>query len=373
MPSVFCDKPCNTDRQPELDLGKAIPVLCLAFIHCIIECTPEEKLVSGIPYLFDTVVGGALSAPMYMFAMGIGMVYTKHNTAKDLAERGIHLCVCAYALNICRYLIPYLFGYAVTKDSEHFLGDLLYKTLENDILLFASLSFLCAALFKRFNISHLVMLTAGAVFSVIGTQLNGIDFQSIPGNIFLGYLMGTEDGAGLVRSYFPFLNWFIVPASGCVFGYYLQRVRDKKKFYAFISAPALILAAAYFVYGIHTERGMFGEGQNCYYHIITSDVIASIMAAMGLLGVYYVLVPLLPKKLSAFFTEVSRNITYVYCIHWIFVVWITNVFIYIITGTQELPVWETLLLAAAIDAVSVTLAHYINRRRKHEKKKKSDV
>lgn len=34
-------------------------------------------LESGIPYLFDTVIGGPFSAPMYLFAMGISMDYTR--------------------------------------------------------------------------------------------------------------------------------------------------------------------------------------------------------------------------------------------------------------------------------------------------------
>ena len=68
---IFSDKEVNTGRQQELDLARAFIIFCLAIIHVTIECTSDEGLTSGIPYLFDTIIGGPFSAPMYMFVMGI--------------------------------------------------------------------------------------------------------------------------------------------------------------------------------------------------------------------------------------------------------------------------------------------------------------
>ena len=73
---LFADKPVNTGRQNALDLGKAFPILCLPFVHTFIECTTDAGLGHGIPYLFDSIIGGPFSAPMWMFAMGIGILYT---------------------------------------------------------------------------------------------------------------------------------------------------------------------------------------------------------------------------------------------------------------------------------------------------------
>ena len=72
---IFSKEEINTERQWELDLARAVIIFCLALIHCTIECTSDEGLTSGIPYLFDTVIGGPFSAPMYMFVMGVGMAY----------------------------------------------------------------------------------------------------------------------------------------------------------------------------------------------------------------------------------------------------------------------------------------------------------
>ena len=88
---LLADKPVNTGRQTDLDIAKAQMVLMLPFIHCIIECTSDEGLCSGIPYLFDTIIGGPFSAPMYLFAMGIGIVYSRRTTTGQQSQ---HHCFC---------------------------------------------------------------------------------------------------------------------------------------------------------------------------------------------------------------------------------------------------------------------------------------
>ena len=115
---LFADKPVNTGRQNALDLGKAFPILCLPFVHTFIECTTDAGLGHGIPYLFDSIIGGPFSAPMWMFAMGIGILYTRHNAARDMIKRGLTIIGFFFLLNTCRFLIPYLIvGYDVIRKS----------------------------------------------------------------------------------------------------------------------------------------------------------------------------------------------------------------------------------------------------------------
>ena len=113
---LFADKPVNTGRQNALDLGKAFPILCLPFVHTFIECTTDAGLGHGIPYLFDSIIGGPFSAPMWMFAMGIGILYTRHTATRDMIKRGLTIIGFFFLLNTCRFLIPYLIGYGITGD-----------------------------------------------------------------------------------------------------------------------------------------------------------------------------------------------------------------------------------------------------------------
>ena len=354
---LFSDGPVNTGRQTELDLGKALPVLCLPFVHCFIECTASEGLDHGIPFFFDYVVGSPMSAPMFVFCMGVGIAYTKNNSAPDLAKRAGKLFLIGMLLNVCRFLLPYLAGYAITGEAGKYLEPLVYRVFGNDILQFASLCFLCIALFVKLKIPDGIMLLLSFGASLIGWGLNDVDLGNNASNVILGHFIGTEDTAGLVVSDFPLLNWLIVPVAGYVFGKLLRRVRDKDAFYRRVSPIPLVLSVLFLVLEYFIGIGMNRPGgENTYYHATTYDVLAFIALTVGLFGVYNFVRKLLPEKIRAFLTSVSRGITSIYCIHWVFVVWITNVLLYVVSGTQELPVWQTLVLSFAILAVTLILS-----------------
>ena len=358
---ILADNEINLGRQKELDLARAFIIFCLAIIHVTIECTSDEGLTSGIPYLFDTVIGGPFSAPMYMFVMGIGMAYTSKNTPLHHVVRGAKVFLLGYLLNICRFLIPYAIGYAVTEDYEMYIEPLFYKVLGNDILTFAGLAMMIIGLFIKLKISNTMMLVIATVMCAFGTVLNGVDVVSPLGNIFLGYLIGTEDAAGMVLSDFPILNWMMFPVCGYVFGSMLKRVKDKKRFYLMFSLPAIIIAIVYFTYGINHEVGMFGEGQNCYYHMIFSDVLASLALTIGMIGFYYAISLVIPMKLMNIACGISENITEVYCIHWVLVSVVVNVGMYIVRGTTLLTPWQVVALGTVISVISILIAHYFRK------------
>lgn len=358
---ILADEPVNTGRQLEVDIGKAVMVLMLPFIHCIIECTSEEDLSSGIPYLFDTIIGGPFSAPMYLFAMGIGLIYSRRSTAKQLLRRGVGVIGTFYISNSCRFLIPYLIGYKISGDAEHFIDPLFYRWLGNDVLFFAGIAIITIAVFMYFRLSDRVMIGIATAMTLAATLIGDVDTGSMFGNIFLGYIVGTDDATGYVISDFPLLTWLIVPVAGMIFGKVLMRVKDKDAFYRAVSPPALIAALIYFPIGIYFGWGMFGEGQNCYYHMKIWDVGVSLCLTVGMLGVWHGLSRSFGDRIKSFLSEVSHNITAIYCIHWVFVRTITNVIIYIKYGTQILPLWQTMLLAAAILIASLVLAHWYKR------------
>ena len=355
---LLADTPINTERQIEVDIAKAQMVLMLPFIHCIIECTSDEGLCNGIPYLFDTIIGGPFSAPMYLFAMGMCFVYSHRQTPGLWIRRGIRLIGVFYLSNTCRFLIPYLIGYKISGDSEHFLDPLYYRWLGNDVLLFAGLAIITIAAFRYFKLSDKAMLGIAAVMTVSATLIGDVDTHSMFGNIFLGYIVGTDDATGYVISDFPLLTWLIFPITGYLFGKIHIRIKDKRAFYRITSPPALLVPLIYFPIGIHYGWGMFGEGQNCYYHMMIWDVAVCLCLDLGMLGVWYLLSYYISNRGKGFLHEVSCNITAIYCIHWVFVRTITNVIIYIKNGTQILPLWETMLLSLAILLVTLVIAHY---------------
>lgn len=370
---VFSDSPINNGRQHELDLARAVVVFFLAYIHLTIECSTDEALGSGIPYLFDTIIGGSFSAPMYMFVMGVGMFYTTRSTPKDHFIRGAKILALSYVFNICRFLIPSLIGYGITGEAAKYLQPLPYKVLGNDILTFAGIAMMLMALLLALRTPKWVMLALAFATSALGTLLNGVDVKNDLGNIFLGYLIGTEDAAGNVLSDFPLLNWLIFPLVGYLFAGVLVRVKDKKAFYLSFTPVCAVFTAVYYIYGIKYGIGMFGEGQNCYYHMVFTDAIVSLTLTFGLIGIYYFLSLILPQWILRLSGEISQNITPVYCIHWVFVFVIADLVLYIARGSQILTSGQILLLGTVISIISIVIAHYFGKfmeRRKQEYEEK---
>ena len=355
---LLADTPINTGRQIEVDIAKAQMVLMLPFIHCIIECTSDEGLCSGIPYLFDTIIGGPFSGPMYLFAMGMCLVYSHRQTPELWLRRGVTLLGVFYLSNTCRFLIPYLIGYKISGDREHFLDPLFYRWLGTDVLLFAGLAIITIAVFRYLRLSNKAMFGIAALMTVSATLIGDLDTHSMFGNIFLGYFVGTDDATGYVVSDFPFLTWLIFPVAGYLFGKVHIRIRDKSAFYRIVSPIAILIPLVYFPIGIHYGWGMFGEGQNCYYHMMIWDVAVCLFLDIGMLGVWHLLSQYMGNSIKGMLYEVSNNITAIYCIHWVFVRTITNVILYIKNGTQILPLWQTMLLGLVILIVSIFMAHY---------------
>ena len=61
---------------------------------------------------------------------------------------------------------------------------------------------------------------------------------------------------------------------------------------------------------------------------------------------------------------VSRNITRVYCIHWVIISFTVNVTLYAVRGTQTLSVPATMLLGTAISVVSMALACGLDKKKR---------
>jgi hypothetical protein len=372
---LYAPQPVNLNRQTEVDMGKFAMMFFLPFIHCVIECTSEEGLASGIPYLFDTIIGGPLSAPMYMFAMGIGMAYTKKSTPGQMAKRGLKLGLISYFFNICRFVIPFLVGFAVTGHYEKYIEPLMFRALGNDILQFAALAYLTMALLRKLDLPDAAMLGVGVVCSLAANFFNGCYVRSDLGNIFLGYLVGTEypGGEPWIYSDFPLLNWVIVPICGYLFGKRLKCVKNKGMFYGIWSSICGAAALVYFALGIYFKFGMFGEGQNCYYHISTPDILAGIAAAIGMIGLYYPISKVLGKKCTDWISRVARNINAVYCIHWVLVSWIAIVLVDILQGSPYLPVGTVMVMGLGISLVSIFLSGIWSDRIKPRLKSKGET
>ncbi len=99
---MFDLKEVNTGRQFEIDVAKAMAVLFMIGVHTFEQLTDMKNVTL---YRIVELLGCPPAAGVFMFAMGIGMVYTKHNSPTEFARRGGKLILMGIVLNFFREII----------------------------------------------------------------------------------------------------------------------------------------------------------------------------------------------------------------------------------------------------------------------------
>lgn len=361
-------------RQPEVDLAKAIVIFFLATIHMYVECSTDDQLWTGLPYFFDSVLGGPWAAPMFIFSMGIGLAFTTRNKPFEIFFRGIKIWLIGLLLNVCRFLIPSLVGYAVTDDKAMYIKPLPYRFFGNDLLQFAGMAMMFMALLRFLKLTPWKIFFVGLGLSLASWAIGDVWTDHTPLNIFLGHFVGVDDGTEKVMSDFPLIIWFIMYASGFVFGGYLKKMKDKKRFYLLVSPPCLILTIVVCIIEYRREFGMMGgPGANVFYHFTTPEAFVCIATELAMLGIYYFITMHLSEKVNNIIEGVSRNVTVVYFIQWVLVWWTADVIIYIARDSKYLKSWQTLIFGLAFSTASVVLAEVWSKWRKHRKALKASA
>lgn len=84
MNSLFNSEKVNTERQLELDIAKALSIIFMVFVHCIIICEYlNYSLSDAYTIIVQYILGGPCAAPVFMFCMGVGIIYSKKKLFPD--------------------------------------------------------------------------------------------------------------------------------------------------------------------------------------------------------------------------------------------------------------------------------------------------
>lgn len=338
----------NTGRQIELDIAKAFAIIFMVWCHTLEEFNDE---LSGIlPTIIDDFLGGPFAAPVFMFCMGIGVVYSKNNTPQQMMKRGCRILLTGYFLNLIRYGIPAVITHFCGGSATEYTnsGQLFFEV---DILEFAGPAFFIMGLLKLTNATPYAMGIIAAVLSVLGTIFRNVTIANPVASQFLGYFVGTK----ISETCFPLFNWLIFVVAGYIFGNLYLHCTDKNLFYKY-DKQAFSFGLLYFICSECAGFGIFGETAK-YYYMGTVDHIAVLCFIYGLLGIYYKIMKFFPQNAIAFSKELSANINAVYCIHWV-VIMISSTIIFIVNPDLEMGLSAITITALLILFVSCESARW---------------
>ena len=323
----------HTDRQPHLDLLKALSIVCMILCHTVMRLAahrPGYSTETG--YLFgDAVLGCYVGvAHAFMLAMGIGFIFSKKTTPLYLLKRGISIYILGYLFNIFRFGVYALLDYAVKVD---YSPDLFHAVFFQDIFQFAGLAMMLTALLMKLKFNEMGILIVGIVLSCIGSVVP--DIQT--GNAFWDIVIGNFVTSTNVPSHFTFLNWFIFVAVGMIFGKIIRQLKDEDLFYKRLLVGSCIIMTVFIL--TTAKYGMFFLNRLHRYYAV------SILEAVGYLSIDFFLLSLFffvtrrfeTGRLGACIT-MSRNLTQMYLVHWCMLCFLEYIVCYLLKYILPYPV-----------------------------------
>ena len=242
--NLFSQEKVNVGRQVELDIAKALSIIFMIFLHTMwVEMNYNHAFSPIYEFTVGNLLGRPYAAPIFMFCMGVGIVYSRHSQWDTMVKRGVKLYLLGILVNVFEWFIPHFLSGALLGNSDafHIMSGLMLFSV--DILAFAGLSFIVMGILKKFEVSNKKLVVLAVVMSIIGFFLFKIDLGNPISNLIFGNFIGTKGGF----TAFPLFSWFIFPVGGYIWGQYFIRAKVKSDFFKFWPLYIVIALIYFFV------------------------------------------------------------------------------------------------------------------------------
>lgn len=308
------EKVVNNGRQRELDWAKAFAIIFMITIHVYeqLSVIDIDTVPTGVFRITMEFLAGPLAAPLFMFCMGVGIMYSRNNTPEEMAHRGVKLLRNGYLLSFFKGTLPTAIAMALGFAVPWTLID---SFLLVSILQFAGMAFFTIALMKKLKFSLPAMLGTSLVLSVLGGQLARLDLTGS----WLQYLFGLFFNTNNYTT-FPMFRWLYYPVIGMIFAHFLQRAEDKNAFYGRIFAvafPGFIAVNLFYAACGIDIRSMFMLAGRVYYAQSLLHHFYITFVIMTALPIYYLIsVKVKNKSVNNAVEYLSKNLDVIYIWQW---------------------------------------------------------
>ena len=319
----------NAGRQFNFDFIKMIIIFGLVPVHLFERCMLLEDYsvnhvgFTSIDSILSTVIefaDGTIGACMFMFCLGVGLVYSSRKSAKFLFKRSWVILAAAIGLVLLTDTISLIIQSQIYQNPALF-EEAIWWLFCCDILNFAFLTLLFFSLVRKLHLSNITVMAISVILLIISFFIPKMLF---PGNIIatdlIGWFVFQESG----YSFFPFMQWLIFPAAGYVFAQHLQKTDNRDRFYGvvmLIGAVSFgIITAASVLCGIDIVT-FFTTYNACIYN----KTLLSAAWSLSFVLFWSALIYFLTRKISPasrlhrLAENTSRRITVFYCLQWIII------------------------------------------------------
>lgn len=348
--SIFSEDNVNSGRQIELDIARGLAVLFMILVHVLETLSTPDVLRSTFGLIIQGL-GGPPAAPVFMFLLGIGLVYSKKTDSTLLFKRGVLLLLGGYLLNIFRAVIPFSIAINNKVINEALIpnGNVYHLFFDVDIFQFAGLTFIFMGILKLLKMPPWGYVIVAVAFALLNLMLQGISFDNYYLNSIFGLIWGTNS-----TSYFPFLSWIFYPTFGYYFGTLLIKCNNTRKLYFNTFTIFMITGTVGTIIAFLIPEYDFGlENEYRYYH---QDLLSNLVYVSFIIiwiGFLRLVTQILPTWINERLKKWSREVTVIYVIQWILIGWAV-----IFVGIRNLGMVSTLILMIAFTFASDIIATF---------------
>lgn len=350
---MFDRREINTGRQFEIDVAKALAVIFMVVVHAFEQLTNMANI--GL-YRVVEFFGCPPAAGVFMFSMGIGMVYTKHNSPAEFAKRGIKLILMGIALNFFRETILILAGKILAVENAWKDVSILHSMLIIDILQFAGMAFLITALLKKLKMKPWMILAVAVLMNAIGGIVAG-SFGTLPAAAqdIIGMCIYTA-----IEPAFPAFGWYIYPALGICFAHILRYVSNKTVFYGRMLILSIVnlvfITLGYAKAGLDVTEFFM---TSAYYEQSPITVLWCLSVVAVCISVYYFLSLAIKGKLQKTVQYISANVNTIYIIQWLIITY--SIAILVLIDKDVFPSEWGVLIGLIITTISIAICMLYNK------------
>ncbi|MFF2093751.1 heparan-alpha-glucosaminide N-acetyltransferase domain-containing protein [Paenibacillus sp. NPDC058174] len=345
----------NNNRQYELDAARGLAVIFMVFVHVLIQFGTSDAQFESLYGKAVQALGGIPAAPVFMFLLGVGVIYSRRNTPARLVKRGLLLITAGYMLNLFRSVLPAWVNMKLGFEPYERISTLFYDNFFYiDILQFAGLTMLYFALSSHLKFSckaHIfVLLAFMSINLLLSPYISYI--ENMGSSPVLALLFGNS------MSFFPFFTWIAYPIGGYLFGKQLIQSEHKVHFYQTLFKVSFLLLIGYVMLIITFDFPTGYESDDRYYHhtlIVNLFYLAFILFWISCI---YFLTLKLTGKLKTFLKSASALTTEIYFIHFLLIGLFT------VLVHHQLGLWIIIPLSITIYMLSHSMAYLWVKRRK---------
>lgn len=106
--NLFSHEKVNTGRQVELDIAKSFSIIFMIFLHTMwVMMSYNYAFSPAYEFIVGNILGRPYAAPIFMFCMGVGIVYSRNSQWDKMVKRGAILYLLGILVNIFEFFIPH--------------------------------------------------------------------------------------------------------------------------------------------------------------------------------------------------------------------------------------------------------------------------